>query len=76
MNMPPCALLSASGATDAGCAAALAGGEDDDRVGRGVVEVTSSGMTHSCLSSHGERMCEAYLRNWPEHRWREDAYYL
>lgn len=44
--------------------------------GRGVVEVTTSGMTHSCLSTHGKAMCEAYLNPWPEHRWRDDAYYM
>lgn len=61
---------------DGGCAAALAGGTGEDKKGRGVVEVTSSGMTHSCLSSHGKTLCEAYLKTWPEHRWRDDAYYL
>lgn len=47
-----------------------------DMKGRGVVEVTSSGMTHSCVSSHGRRMCQAYLDTWRQHRWRDDAYYL
>lgn len=44
--------------------------------GRGVVEVTTSGMTHSCLSVHGKVMCEAYLERWRQHRWRDDAFFL
>lgn len=47
-----------------------------DGRGRGVVEVTTSGMTHSCLVDHGKGMCEAYLSRWGQHRWRDDAYYL
>lgn len=43
---------------------------------RGVVEVTSSGMTHSCMTTHGRTMCEAYLQSWRQHRWRDDAYYM
>ncbi|CAN0505676.1 unnamed protein product, partial [Ectocarpus sp. 8 AP-2014] len=64
----------ASGAGSAECAAhsGVGGGPAD---GRGVVEVTTSGMTHSCLSVHGKTMCEAYLKRWREHRWRDDAFY-
>lgn len=40
------------------------------------MEVTTSGMTHSCLSVHGKVMCEAYLERWRQHRWRDDAFFL
>eukprot|EP00903_Cladosiphon_okamuranus_P014674 g13601.t1 len=52
------------------------GGAAGSGEGRGVVEVTTSGMTHSCLSTHGKMMCEAYLDRWRQHRWREDAFFL
>eukprot|EP00904_Undaria_pinnatifida_P005922 jgi/Undpi1/245/HiC_scaffold_1.g00242.m1 len=52
------------------------GGDGGGGEGRGVVEVTTSGMTHSCLSSHGKTMCEAYLQRWRQHRWRDDAYFI
>ncbi|CAN0194145.1 unnamed protein product, partial [Ectocarpus fasciculatus] len=72
------------GASGAGSAAECAahsgagggGPADGSGRGRGVVEVTTSGMTHSCLSVHGKTMCEAYLNRWTEHRWRDDAFYL
>ncbi|CAN0235295.1 unnamed protein product [Ascophyllum nodosum] len=66
--------------SDADCAAHSAAGRGNGAAkgesNRGVVEVTTSGMTHSCLSSHGRWMCAGCLDRWNQHRWRDDTYYL
>ncbi|CAN0425660.1 unnamed protein product, partial [Discosporangium mesarthrocarpum] len=55
-------------------ATAALGGEEGR--GRGVVEVTTSGMTHSCNSTYGPWACSTHLGTFPRHRWSPDSYYM
>ncbi|KAG5183484.1 hypothetical protein JKP88DRAFT_316824 [Tribonema minus] len=42
---------------------------------REVLEVTSSGLTHSCAGRYGTTLCRTMLNHWNTHRPRAEAYY-
>lgn len=54
----------------------LAGISTDPDGRREIMEVTSSGLTHSCGGKYGEVLCGMFARTWPRHRPFKDAYYM